>query len=453
MFMKSKLLIFAAFAIASFFLGAPQSAQATLDLEVPLEMVDYGLQSQTSTTTFARTGMYLDASDYDGATFYFEIVGETVATDWSLVTLRDVTNGVDKVSITPVPSQANVPKRWRSASWTPASGKIEYRIKMGFTDITGDYIVHSARIVIEQHNATKTRIQIPLVQRAFNASAGVAGNVDTTTSTTYTQADPDRYSLWNKNTGVYADLCSISCGGTPWTLEAVLSLATSSPPNDYAHAALFNSTTGSQVTGTDISVMDTTEATLADVSFSNAAANFTEGDNFDVKIKMTGSNTGAELRSAARLYVKLENLRKAEILYRVGRVRGGTAGVAMPYQRVLLDKTKFSNPAIFFEASGQCIQSTTHVSLRNHGTNDSGTNGSNVTGSGLNFYVGSATKVIERSGDITANITSGNRFYAQTNSTSSTLTLNHAWLVVQATEQIFHRWDGYLKFFGTLKFL
>jgi hypothetical protein len=294
-----------------------------------------------------------------------------------------------------------------------------------------------------QTNATKTRIQIPLVQRYYTASLGTAGNVDVSPYIGYNQPNPERYSLWKKNTSDYANLAA----SNPWTLEAVLDINV----GNLGCASLFNATTGQQVSSSEICTSNTS-ATLRDVNFSNSVANFSEGDNFEVKIFADDQTGQIELRSAARLYVRLENLRKAEVYYRVGRQRSGTAAVEMAEQRALIDKTKFSNPAIFFESSGYCADTSAHLFLADDGTNDYGTGGSNIAQSGINFSSG--TKAIKRSGDITANITSGNRFYAQSADSTSNLEISHAWLVVQATEQqLFHRWDGTLKFFGTLKFL
>jgi hypothetical protein len=456
--LKSKLLILAAFTISFFLFSAPKSAHATLDLEVPLEMVDYGLNSQTSTTTFARTGMYMDKANYeddndtnDSATYYFEVVAENNYGNNLPIYLRDITGGQDVASLTSGNFNGGSPNRVRSESWTPGSGKREYRVKVGPSGGEGDVTVHSARIIVEQHNATKTRIQIPLVQRSFNASAGTGGNVDSTVfiDYDYEMENPQYYSYWRKNTSVFADLASTN----PWTLEGVID---STVGNEYyTTVGLLDATTNGVVA--EIAT-NSTNPDLKETSFPNDAANFTEGRDFRIKMKTTPYGAIAELRSAARLYVRLENLRKAEVYYRVARYfADGTGAKIADEQRVLLDKTKFSNPAIFFEASGYCADTNNaHLFLADDGINDYGTSGSNIAESGINFSSG--TKAIQRSGDITSYISgnSGNnahRFYgASTSSNPNDLEISHAWLVVQARPLIL-RWDGYLKFFGTLKFL
>lgn len=52
-------------------------AATVVNLEVPIEMVDYGLNSFTSGRVFDRSAVYLDTDDYDNATYYFEVVAKT----------------------------------------------------------------------------------------------------------------------------------------------------------------------------------------------------------------------------------------------------------------------------------------------------------------------------------------------------------------------------------------
>ncbi|GAI43501.1 unnamed protein product [marine sediment metagenome] len=131
----------------------------------------------------------------------------------------------------------------------------------------------------------------------------------------------------------------------------------------------------------------------------------------------------------ARLYVKLTNLSKAEILYRVARGESiTTGGYDVPHQRILLDTSLFSSPTIYFEGVSYCSDNVERLFLRDHGENDSGVNGSDVAGSGINFN--SATKIRIRTNSITP--TSGNRFYTRKAASTNVLELTHTLIVVQA---------------------
>jgi hypothetical protein len=416
----------AVFLFLALIFGITNELLAGLNIEVPLEMVDFGLNSvagtgspPTTQTNFGRSGLSLTGDDYDGATYYFEIVAKNTYGYDCDVFLRDYTSGTSKATIT-VPANTTNFTRYR-VSWIPTDNtKRAYFVRMEDTASAGQLVVQTARIIVQQTNATKTRIQIPLVQKEHDLSAAPTGNLATTTSTTYVQDSPMKYSLWKKDTSVYADLAATN----PWSLEAVLS---SNNASGYAYAALFNATDNSQVTGTEIYVYGTTWD-IKDVSFGDTATNFHNLDNFEARIKSNNASYTAELRSAVRLYVRLTNLTQAEVLYRVGRARAaGTALEDTEEQRVLLDTSLFANPLFYFEASGYCADNDQRVFLRDHSTNDSGTDGSNVSGSGINFN--SASKTIVRAFDISP--TSGNRFYTYITSSTSNLELNHAWLVVQ----------------------
>lgn len=402
----------------------PNAQAAGINLEVPLEMVDLGLTSATGsgTNTFTRTRMFLDPSLYDNATYYFELIAQnTNATTNYNVYLLDVTNNSNIVTYSVPANTANF-TRFRSSSFSPTSGKTTYSIKLDQTAVISQLVVQTARIIVQQNGATKTRIQIPLVQRFYDYAGSSTANADATTSTTYTQATSNRYSLWKKNTTVYADLAA----GSPWTIEAAMDTATS---GGITYAALFNATDNTQVTGTEISV-NTTAITLTDADFSNSATNFDEGDNFEARIKTNNASYNAELRGAVRLYVTLTNLSKAEIIYRVGRARAaGTTTDDMVQQRALIDKTLFTNPAIYYEACGYLSGNYNKVWLMDDSTRDSGTGGTKINSSAIAFN--SSTKVIVRTAAITSDITSGNRFYGRIDTSTGNLELNHAWVVVQ----------------------
>lgn len=320
---------------------------AGLDLEVPVEMVDYGLQSNagTGTTNFNRSWIYLDPAGYHNATYYFEVIATNTHTTSSYnVELRSTSTSTTYASIT-VPANTTIPNRFRTASaWTPPAGKNEFLIRASNTPSERQLLVYNARILVQQTNADYTRIQIPLVHRLHDGVASGPGFVDKTTSTVYEQLNTNRYCLWKKDVNKYVDLS----GSTPWTLEVVLDHDSATGT---AHAALFNTTSG-QVEGAEVSNYGNVIA-LVEVSFSNTANKFTNGSLFELKIRSGTTMPQAELRRAS-LYVSLTNLTKAEVLYRVAGRINGTSATDIVHQRAFIDTSLFSNPTVFFQASGWC---------------------------------------------------------------------------------------------------
>ena len=392
-------------------------ALAGLNLEVPLEMVAHGLEGVgdgTGTTNHNRSRIFLDPADYDGATYYFEIVAKNTDSVNRNVYLRRTTGGAAyHATITVGAGTANFTRYRVALSAAPAAGKQQYLVRVTDTTSAAQLVVSTARVIVQQTNATKTRIQIPLVEKNHDISQVGSGRADTTTSNVYTQGDPDKYSLWIKDSSKYADISG-------WALEAVLD---NNSATATTYAALHRASDGAIVADSEVSLYGSTIA-LVDTSFSEPAANFTDGNKFELKIKSSVSGQKAHLGRAS-LYVSLTNLSKAEVLYRVSRkVPSGPQDVVE--QRTLLDTTLFTNPTVYFEATGRCADNGDRVFLRDHDSSVSGTGGANVSGSGINFN--SATRDIVRTAAITPD--SGDNFYTWVDSHTNTLKVTHAWVAV-----------------------
>jgi hypothetical protein len=183
-------------------LAGHSQVTAGLNLEVPIDMVDHGLEAPTGTgtTNFNRSRIFLDADHYDGATYYFEIVAKNTDSSAKSVYFRRTTStATDHATITVPAGTANFTRYRVSLSVNPLAGKNEYLVRLTQTTSAAQLIVSAARVIVQQTNATKTRIQIPLVQKEHDLYANGAGRVDTTTSNSYTQGDEDKYSLWMKD--------------------------------------------------------------------------------------------------------------------------------------------------------------------------------------------------------------------------------------------------------------
>src|SRR5262249_33912216 len=145
-------------------------------LVVQIEMMGDGIASSAgSATSFKSTRLPLDDGDYDGATYYFEIIAKNTDASSRTVTL-ETDSGTSKQTI----SVANGTTDWtrlRSSSFTPVSGPTTYRLKLDGTTADNDLVVLYGRIIIEQVAATKSRI--PVIQfgsRQVNNSRDANGH-------------------------------------------------------------------------------------------------------------------------------------------------------------------------------------------------------------------------------------------------------------------------------------
>jgi hypothetical protein len=370
-----------------------------VNLEVPIELVDQGILSSTTTTTFARTRTSLDMSDYDGTVTYFlEIVGlnsDTVARDVSLIDSSGIS--VATISLPPSGNPSWDPIRYE-AGFTPTSGSNNYRIQLAGTGSADQLALYEARIRVRQIGATRTKIFVPLtvgVSRAAFREDGPGAHLDNTTDATYLTPRPGWYSLWKKNNSAFSELAA----NNPWTLEAVLS--------GKASASLFNSTTGLQVFDSEVSV-DSATPTLVSESFEDLASNFADQNEMIIKIKQNGS-TGYLYR--AGLWIKLANLARGEVYYRINtaeRQLPGDGALNSSYHGVVIEASRFFTATFYQEVIGAVSAAGTscQASVFDNGATDSGLTGSDVPGSTLTLS--STTPVRQRSAAF--NLTSGSRF-------------------------------------------
>jgi len=398
-----------------------QLAHIVMTLEAPLELADHGFNSATGAVTFSRLSIGLDTNDYDGATYQLEVIvtNTNVSTAYNIELIDENNTSVLTMNI---PANTGV-QRIRN-NFTPTTGKHVYRPKTPATASANNLTIFAARIVMQQTSASKTRLQIPMLQGNSTGGSNLdttSAAIDTTTSVSYTQATPDLYSIWNYVASRYGDLVT----ETPWELEAVLSATA----GNIAACALFDKTTGNQVAGTEVTVTGTT-ITRVSVRFSASAANFTDLDSFELRIKTNG---GTAYIYRACLYVRLANLTASEVFWRVGKYSpAGTGGLNIWQQRVLLD-TGHSDPyTVYFETTGYCADNADRFFLVDDGNNDAGASGSDLTGGNVNYN--SATKARTRSGSLT--LTNPHRYYVRRAASTANLAVASSWLVLRIPQVV-----------------
>jgi hypothetical protein len=389
--------------------GDDQTDDSQMRLEVPIEMTDTGLASSPTPTVFSHTRTSFNAADYDGTvSFSFEITATNADSAARRVTLVD---GADVVAAAiTVPANANAPVRLRG-TFSPA-GAANYRVALDATSTANELRVYAVRVLVRQTGATKTRIYVPLIAGAANSplnrddsgaavAKGALGGL-------FDHADPRFVALWKKDGSAFSQLAV----GTPYTLEAVLS--TSMPAVTTATAALFNFTRNQQVAGTELS---TTSAVpeLVSADFADSAANFTDADDMELRIKNSGGGADAFVYRAG-LWIRLENLAHAEVYYRYGRTEttGPDSGHRVwVWVMAMVDLSAFlSSAEVYNEVTGHASEPATPCSEKvfDIGSADSGTAGTAVSGSPLTFNSSSPSR--QRTSGL--NLHSGNRFMSET---------------------------------------
>jgi hypothetical protein len=378
-----------------------------VNLEVPVELTDLGLSSATSTRTFERTRTTLNTSEYDGyVTYFFEIVA--VNTDTASRSISLVSSSGTQVSSITVPGGTSAPTRFR-VSFILTVGADDYRVRLEGTPVADQLKAYTARALIQQVAATRTRIYVPLLSLYSDDSS----NLDTTapvlnnsSGTTYGVYNEHLVPLWQRNDSRFSQIAS----GQPFTFEAVIGTRLASST---AFISLFNHTTGQQVVESELST-SSNAPTLVSADFSGSASHFTDLNDFGISLKNVGGNGADAWVYRAGLWIRLNNLAHAEVYYRANKSQwlSMSGSYLMDFSAVLLNKSLFSAPVtLFHEMTGFIDASSTACSLLmvDRGVGDSGTTGSAVAGSLLSFT--STTRGRSRSAALS--LPSGHQFISE----------------------------------------
>jgi hypothetical protein len=353
-----------------------QAFKPGTNIEVPIELVDYGLASKTTVATFSRSRTSLDTTDYDGdsVTYSFEVVAENSSGATKNAYLIDSLDSV--VATLAIPATAG-PTRLRT-SFAPTPGANNYRIRLDATSSAGRLATYTGRILVRQVGATRTKIYIPLMagmSRQSNSADDQNAHLDDSTISSYSQPNGGWYSLWKKNISVYSQLAATN----PWTFEAVMSAESGGT----AYASLFNANTNLQIATSEL----TTTSSSPDMitrSFSDSSAGFNNLDNIEVRIKEVG---GTSHIYHAGIWLKLENLSHGEVFYRELTSENWTVGSSAQdenYARLLPDLSLYLVPTFYHELVANVDSGTScSESLFDNGVSDATITGIIVSGSTL----------------------------------------------------------------------
>ncbi len=392
-----------------------------INCEITLELGDRGYGSSAAAqTTFLSSQMYLNPAEYDGATYYFEIVGYNHhATLPYTVDLMEGANLMASLILAAnTPTGASDFIRMRSTSFVPSSGNHVYQLRLPQTAAGNNVIVHAARIVVVQVGATITRLQFPLASTSVSSTLDSSGApFHNSTSTSYGQSDPVRCALFLLEKTLMATIAA----GTPWSWETVgfQGLAAT------ASIGLFDATANAQI-GTVENGHTTTTASILTSDFADNL--LTDGNELEVRVKSSNGAIGANA-CAARLYVRLTSASKA-VIYR--RLSTSHASLGSSFEcdeaRQLINLAQFSGALAYYEGTGwESVSGTVTQDLLDDGTSESSSGaGSVVSGSPLTFN--GSTRIRQRSSALT--LTASHRFVPKLTRTSGTLQSGPSYLIV-----------------------
>jgi hypothetical protein len=357
-------------------------------LEVLLEMVDcWNYSKATGDFEHIETAVPFDPANYDGAPkYYFEIVAINVNASYDYaVSLKNAANSVI-ASIT-IPKSTSTATRFRSSviSSLPSDS---YHLYIPQTEALQNVIVYTSRIVVNQFGATKTRLQICIIgyEGLGNANGSYLAPVYHAPTS----------GLWVISTGINSQFRKIASlfatiPANGWALEVCHGKYSSGT----SYVSLFNKTKDLQVTATELSTASGTP-TVQSAAFDASAADFDEGDVFEIRDK----NSGGSHIYRACLYVTVNPIKQTALFKRIAKY--DTAAT--------LDKNRaVAHFAKGYEVVAKDVQATGIITLEDAGAAESGSTSTAIAGSSLTGF--SSIPAIKQRGSLSC--PSGSRYIAK----------------------------------------
>ncbi len=390
-----------------------------MNLEVPIELIDNNLTSLNSGAFTAESSKTnFDTGDYDGGlTYTFDIsASNSDSADKDVL----LVNGAGATVATATVPTGAVINRY-TATLTPTSGADTYRVVVPQTTSAAQATVFTARIVVAQIQANKTRIQIPLGGTNGSFSTDLTNIIDSRTSVSYGQGTSDKFTLWNYTAANWATIAASNA----FTLEAVISNSSTST----TFAALYNATDNTEVTSSIVSAAAGTDTLSLQATTFTSDVNLVTAKDYELRFK---SDANVARIHRAAFYIKLTGLAsagKAEVYYRFTR-HGSTsitsAGSNSSW-RARITAPNYANPLFYHEACGR--ESSLGDPVAQAGSISTSDTSDTVTAiSGSDIAFDSTTKARVRTTALT--MTLNWRVAAIRTRTTGTLVWTHSLLVV-----------------------
>lgn len=382
----------------------PQNTMAVL------EMLNGSLlHSSNGNTSYPGAGISFGTNNIDGTTSYtWKIVATNTDNQQATIRLRQGTNNISSISI---PGNTTTPTLF-STSISNASITPDSEWTLGA--FKGAGVIYSSKIVVQQANATRTQIYIPLTSME-NSTLGTLQA--STTSTTFTQPNAMNFPTYNWDSSKIA------------RVDSILLYVTSSASGGSSCVALFNKTTNSQI-GNEIC-----NASAADSIVSTAILPGNMPATGELEVRMRNSAGGTANLNRAGLLVRLVSIEKMLAIQRIApAVSALTASTNFVEQRASSYISNYGTGLVSEYVVCRARANTSggaSFNYRNHGTNASGTAGSSlISASTINFSSQSAFTTLEAGPVVTVN---GNNQFLNYTHTSGSFALSHCLLETEVS--------------------
>lgn len=312
-----------------------------IKLQVPIEMLDIALASSgLEDLVFARSQVSFDSSDYDGVESYeLEIIASNFDTVPRAVSIIDSSDNI--VGSIMVPANQNQAIRLKAAV-VLHSGRDVYRLLLPRTTYSSDLNVFVARILVNQVNATKTKLYYPLLALDGNSTEDALQSAYTTSSTSYSEYDQ---ALWFQRQA--QSLYKIE-DYNAWELEALVATQGTSQ----GLLGFQNINTNALLPMTETRFVSP-NIVMASIPFNEGTTHFgvpNENQFYRAVIRCElNCDDGSVSLYKAGLWVKLKNLKKAQSIFRMNSYAEGiSTPVSLTQERVFLDLDSFTSPQVYF---------------------------------------------------------------------------------------------------------
>lgn len=352
-------------------------------------------------TSYPGHGISFGTNNIDGTTSYtWKVVATNL--DAQNATLRLKLAGGNISSIT-VPGNTTVPTLF---STTISNASIPTDGVWSLGSFKGGGTIYSSRIVVQQTNATRTQVYIPLTSVENSAIETLNAS---TTSTTFTQPNTMNFPTYTWDAAKIA------------RVDSVLLYVGSRASGGSTCVGLFNKTTNTQI-GSEIC-----NTSAGDSIVSTSILPGTIPATAELEVRMRNGGAGTAILNRAGLLVRLVSIEKMLAVQRVAPAISALAATAnFVEQRASSYISSYGTGAIseyvVCRAKANTAGSGSFV-YKNHGTNTSGVaSATTITASTINFTSQSAQTTLEAGPVVTVN--ANNQFMNYTH-TSGSFALSH----------------------------
>jgi len=314
-----------------------------LDFEVTLDLIDSAISSEAGLDiNFLRGQISFEPDDYDGITdVSFEVMAQNFdGQDRSVFLLDESDAIIDTILIPAMTSQFT---RLRTSGISLNPNLDSYKIALEGTSSASDLVVKSAKLIILQTDATKTKIFYPLLStESAPSSSDYSQPIFSTFSNSLMKGDS--FITYLRETNMLSELTNFNS----WELEAVVA----SSLDAEGKVSLFNEDEQSEILGSQIVIEENTP-TLGRAFLTEGIENLSienEGQEYSLRLSCeVDCNPGDVRLYKAGLWIRLHNLKSLRLFHKLNsRHTNLSSDLTIEDERINIVDTNYSSPSFKF---------------------------------------------------------------------------------------------------------